>query len=245
MCLEACTAGCRWRCWRSLFRWVSLYVLSTVATSRRYAQEVSQEVNAGLAARLVQDVELMVGRDVAVGALEAIVETLAMMNPDVGLYVLGADSEIVESSLAPLETFLSGTAAYPILGDNPRARAHPKVFSVAAIPGAPGGYLYIVLADEVQDTVAAMVESSTIVRLSVRTGLALLTLVFLAGTLIFTLFTRRLKRLAATMTAFQAEDFAGSALATNPEPAAGDEVDDLNWVFHGLGLRASPNRSPV
>lgn len=101
------------------------------------------------------------------------------------------------------------------------------------------------LADEVQDTVAAMVESSTIVRLSVWTELALLTLVFLAGTLIFTLFTRRLKRLAATMTAFQAEDFAGSALATTPESAAGDEVDDLNWVFHGLGLRASPNRSPV
>lgn len=57
------------------------YVLSTVATSRRYAQEVSQEVNAGLAARLVQDAELMVGRDVAVGALEAIVETLARRTP--------------------------------------------------------------------------------------------------------------------------------------------------------------------
>ena len=115
----------------------------------------------------------------------------------------------------------------------------PKVFSVAPIPtaGPLEGYLYIVLADEAQDTVAAMVESSTIVRLSVGVGLALFVLVFLAGVLSFTFFTRRLKRLAAVMTIFQAGDFAGTTVDIARAPQIGDEVADLNNIFYKMAER--------
>ena len=225
------------------------YVWSTVATSQRYAQEVSQKVGAGLAARLVQEHDLMVGRDVDAAALASIIATLSMTNPGVDLYLLSPTGEILRASpapskvgvqavsLHPIEAFLGGSA-YPILGDNPRVGGGPKIFSVSPIPvsGPLEGYLYIVLADERQDWATAMVRSSTILRLSVWVGLAGLVLVFSAGTLIFTLFTRRLKRLAAVMLRFQEGNFTTSPLHL-PDTRFGDEVDDLTRVFYKMSGR--------
>lgn len=227
------------------------YVWSAVVTSRRYAQEVSQQVNEGMAARLVREHDLMVGKGVDMAALAAMLKSVAMTQPDVDLYVLDPAGKILQASLPlgrlerpsvslePIETFLGGSVAYPLLGDNPRDIAEPKVFSVAPIPaeGPLDGYLYIVLADEVQDSVTAMVESSTIVRLSVWVGLAGLTLVFLAGISMFTLLTRRLKRLAAVMMDFEKRNFEGMTLEPVSTARAGDEVGDLNRVFYSMAAR--------
>lgn len=226
------------------------YVWSTVATSRRYAQEVSQQVNEGLAARLVREHDLMVGKGVDMAALAAMLRSVAMTHPDVDLYVLDSAGKVLQASvplaklerksvsLEPIETFLGGSVAYPVLGDNPRDVERPKVFSVAPIPaeGPLDGYLYIVLADEVQDSVTAMVESSTILRLSVWVGLAGLTLVFSAAVLMFTLLTRRLKRLASVMMDFEKRNFEGMTLPV-PTTRAGDEVADLNRVFYNMAAR--------
>ncbi len=227
------------------------YVWSTVATSRRYAQEVSQQVNAGLALRLVRGHDLMVGKGVDMAALANMLKSLSMTHPDVDLYVLGPVGKVLQASiplrkierlvvsLEPIETFLGRSVVYPILGDNPRDIDRPKVFSVAPIPaeGPLDGYLYIVLADEVQDSVTAMVESSTIIRLSVWVGLAGITLVFLAAVLVFTLLTRRLKRLAAVMMDFEKRNFEGITLKPFPTTRAGDEVADLNRVFYNMAAR--------
>ena len=232
-----------------------LYVWSTVATSRRYAQEVSQQVNMDLAARLVRTHDLMVGDSgvdsrVDAAQLGVVVETLAMTHPDVDLYVLDTSGRILRASLplgrlerqtvslAPVEAVMREPVRYPTLGDNPRDAGQPRVFSVAAVPaeGPPAGYLYIVLADETQDSVAAMVESSTILRLSVRAGLVGLGLAFLAGVLVFTLLTRRLKRLTSVMMAFEARNFEDTTLSA-PAPRVTDEVGDLSRVFYGMATR--------
>ncbi len=227
------------------------YVWSTVATSRRYAQEVSQQVNAGLAARLVREHDLMVGRNVDMKALATILKSLSMTHPDVDLYILNPVGKILRASISlpkleqrvvsldPIETLLDRPVAYPVLGENPRDIDRSTVFSVAPIPaqGPLDGYLYIVLADEVQDSVMAMVESSTIIRLSIWVGLAGLTLVFLSGVLMFTLLTRRLKRLATVMMDFEAKNFEGTALKPALTTDAGDEVQDLNRVFYIMAAR--------
>ncbi len=227
-----------------------LYVASTVATSQRYAQEVSQQVNKDLAARLVRTHDLMVGSGANTAGLSTAVEALSMTHPDVDVYVLGATGGILRASLPadkleqqtvslePVNAVMHASVAYPVLGDNPRDPARPKVFSVAAIPaeGPLEGYLYVVLADEVQDSVAAMVESSTIIRLGIWVGLTGLTLVFLAGISIFTLLTRRLKRLAALMMDFERRDFGGVALRP-VSTRAGDEVGDLDRIFYTMAAR--------
>lgn len=229
----------------------AFYVASTVATSRRYAQEVSQQVNADMAARLVREHGLTSVRDGDAEVLKNKLTTLAATYPDVDFYVLDATGKILQTSLGrqdlaartvalePIKAVMEASVAYPVLGDNPRKTNQPKVFSVAAIPavGALEGYLYIVLADEVQDSVAAMVESSTILRLSIWVGLAGLTLVFLAAILIFTLLTRRLKRLATVMMNFEKRNFEGLTLRHDFTARADDEVGDLSRVFYNMASR--------
>ena len=227
------------------------YVWSTVATSRRYAQEVSQQVNADMAARLVREHGLNIGPDVDPVVLTTMLGFLAATYPDVDFYLLDAAGTVFQASLprqdlerqavslAPIKAVMEKSVSYPVLGDNPREADNPKVFSVAAIPpdGPLEGYLYIVLADEVQDSVAAMVESSTIIRLSVWVGLAGLTLVFLAAVAIFTLLTRRLKRLATAMMDFEKRNFEGLTPKPVTASSANDEVGDLNRVFVNMAAR--------
>ena len=227
------------------------YVWSTVATSRRYAQEVSQQVNADMAARLVREHGLNLGPGGDPVVLTTMLAFLSATYPDVDFYLLDAagtvlqaslpsqDLELQTVSLAPVKAVMEKSVAYPVMGDNPREAKNSKVFSVAAIPpeGPLQGYLYIVLADEVQDSVAAMVESSTIIRLSVWVGLAGLTLVFLAAASIFTLLTRRLKRLTTVMMNFEQRNFAGLTLEPVPNARVDDEVGDLNRVFFNMAAR--------
>lgn len=130
--------------------------------------------------------------------------------------------------LAPIERFLEGDVATLVLGDDPRGadprgddprddtgsaqrRARPpKPFSAARIPadGPLQGFLYVVLSDPAQDSVAQMVRTSYVLNLSLWTGAIVLALVFVAGYLVFRLLTRRVKRLAAVMTAFRDDGFA-------------------------------------
>src|SRR5690606_30692720 len=135
--------------------------------------------------------------------------------------------------LAPIQRFVAGGVDTLVLGDDPRgdspaslradgggsgtdARTDrrrpraPKPFSAARIPseGPLQGYLYVVLSDEAQDSVAQMVRTSYVLNLSLWTGAIVLALVFVAGYLVFRLLTRRVKRLATVMTEFRDDGFA-------------------------------------
>ena len=229
----------------------ALYVWSTVAISQRYVKEVIQEANVGLAGRLVQDYDLMVQRKVNERDFAPVIATLTMTNPTVDLYVLGPGGRILASSvaqgelkrevvpLAPVKTFVQGPIIYPLLGENPRDLTEPRVFSAARIPaqGPLEGYLYIVLANQLHDSAAAMVRSSTIVRLGVWAGLAGLGVIFAAGVLIVTLITRRLKHLAAAMMHFQDSNFTDFTLVPSVQTRYSDEVTNLGHVFNNMAGR--------
>ena len=231
----------------------ALYVWSTVAISQRYVQEVIQEANAGLAQRLVQEYDLMVGRSVDAQAFAPVIATLMMTNPTVDLYILGPKGRIIASSVAqetlkrkvvslvPVKTFIQGPLIYPLLGENPRDATDAKVFSTARIPaqGPLEGYLYIVLANDLHDSAAAMVRNSTIVRLGIWAGLAGLGVIFAAGVLIFTLITRRLKLLTTAMMRFQESNFTDATLIPPMQTRYSDEVTNLGRVFHNMAARMS------
>ncbi len=230
-----------------------LFVLSTLYTARRYHQEISQKVNADLAQRLVQDSNLMVGSSIDSSAFNAVAKSLAMISPGVELYILDPQGTILGASvpaeklkrqavaLGPLERFLSAAASFPISGTDPRSQRRQKVFSASPIPaqGSIEGYLYVLLADEAQDSLSQMIQSSYVLSLSIWSTLALLGLVFVAGWLIFTLLTRRLKRLALAMTAFKDSDFSAQDLLKPVKRPPGDEVEELELVFGDMAQRIS------
>lgn len=234
----------------------SSYAVLTVFTTRRYIQEVNQQLNRGLAEHLVTEKILMEDGRINEAALADVFHMLMVVNPSIELYLLGPGGDIVafsapagtvvreRVSLAPIHRFLSGPAALPILGDDPRSPTSRKVFSVASIaPSAPPsssveGYLYVVLASQEYDSVADLLANSYILRLSL--GIAAGGLVFaLAGGLVgFGFLTRRLRVLSTSMDAFRVRHRQGSPGADGRTiRGSGDEIDVLAASFEEMAGR--------
>jgi signal transduction histidine kinase len=230
----------------------------TLVTSHVYGQQVQQELNRGLARELVE-AQLPLGPDgIRREALDSIFHSLMVINPDIEVYLLDPSGRILEYSappgrvvrqrvsLAPIEELLraqEGEGRFPILGDDPRSPDERKIFSVAPIRERAGGdagaearqqtrhlgYLYVVLAGEQVESMAAMVEGSTIVRLGLWTAAGSVLLALVGGGLLFRRLTRRLRSLAREM-----GEFAGFGAG---RPGRGDEIDQLRRTFHRLTAR--------
>jgi len=224
-------------------------LLLTVRSARGYYQEVTQRQNADVAANLVSEHDLMIGHDVDRARLAAVAKNLAMTNPGVEVYVLDAQGQVLAGSvptaswerstvsLAAVRTFLERPRRYPILGTDPR-RGGRTVFSVAPLTGG-GGYLYVVLTDEMRSGIVRDVQGSTALRFALYGGAGILVLVLAGGALAFFSLTRRLRRLQRAMTAFRGEGTApGTAtVGLAPVPSPRDEIDVLHNDFIALADR--------
>jgi signal transduction histidine kinase len=223
----------------------SLYICLTLMTTRLYYQEVTQKLNRALAQNLVAENMPLRGGHIDRQALQGIFHLLMVINPSIEVYLLDPQGAILAYSappgrvqrqqvaLDPVYRFLRGSSPWPILGDDPRNLTRRKIFSVAPIPpqGALEGYLYIVLTGEEYDSVTQMLQGSYMLRLSVWAAGAGLVFAVGAGLLLFHLLTRRLRKLAATMDAFQQSDVA------DPVPQRGDDIDRLGATFQAMTRR--------
>ena len=228
----------------------ALFVLVTLTTAEQYHQEISQKVSANLANSILQSTNLMIGDVVDTEKLDGLARTLAMTNPNVEIYLVDNTGHIIGSSIAmskleradinvaPLEAFIQNRASFPIKSTNPRTQSGQKVFSAAKLEGGKG-YLYVILADEQQDTIGRAVQNSTVLRLSLWGGVSVLIATFLLGVLGFTLLTRRLRNLTNTMRDFKESDFLNTeTLSASPQPVR-DEIDQLTEVFNDMARRIS------
>ena len=152
-----------------------LYMLLTLYTTRLYFQEVNQKLNRTLAQNLASEASLMKDGQVNEKALKDIFNMLMVVNPNIEVYLLDPNGTILafsappgkvkrqKVSMAPVRSFLNKTAAFPILGDDPRNPKREKVFSTAPIflKSQIQGYLYVILGGEEFDTVAEMLQAVT------------------------------------------------------------------------------------
>jgi signal transduction histidine kinase len=229
-----------------------MYVLLSTFTTRLFIQEGAQRLNRNLAKHLVStNVYIESGRTNQ-KALKASFDMLMDINRNIEVYLLDPVGKVLAYSappdkvrrktvsLEPVTRFLQDAEKLPILGDDPRDPARQKVFSTAAITsnGSLEGYLYIILGSEKSDSVAQMLQGSYILRLSSWVALAGLFFVFAAGLLLFNLLTRRIRRLAAEMSHFQASDFQEAGpLPPSFRETSGDEIDRLREVFGEMSGR--------
>ena len=207
----------------------ALFVALTLYTTRVHLQEANQRLNRDLARHIASGTELFEGGRVRPEAAHSLFDMLMSVHPAIEVYLLDPAGRILaysapsgkvkreQVSLGPVRRFLEGTAAFPIVGDDPRDPARRKTFSAAPIPpvGAPQGYLYIILGGEEADSVSQMLEGSYILRLSLQIGVASLLFALLAGLLLFYRLTVRYRRLA-------------SAVGVSGK---GDEIDRLANAF--------------
>lgn len=214
-------------------------------------QIVTQRLNLRLAEVLVRDMHLPAG-NVDLGLFRRSFDRQMLVNPAIEIYLLDDQGKILANSLpagkvvrqrvslSPLKKFLDDPAALPIMGDDPLDQKRKKIFSVAPLPesGPLHGYLYVVLGGETQDNIAQ------ILRQDYQGTLGLWVIAFgtlvaiLGGLLTFATLTRRLKRLATAIDAFQRNDFASpQGLLQLPVNQSGDEIDRLTAAFNQMASR--------
>lgn len=220
----------------------------TSHTTMRYQQEVTQKLNQDLARHIAREVPLMRGGRVDRARLRELFHQLMMFNPGIELYLLDLDGRILAHSapagrvqrravdLTPVRRFLERPSALPVLGDDPRADAGHKVFSAAPLRSEQGeeGYLYVILGGEDYDSVVHRLRDSYTLQ---QTGWVLglsLALALAAGLALFRWLTRRLRRLAGAIEAFERE---GDPQAASTPGAARDEIDRLSETFGRMALR--------
>jgi len=225
----------------------SALLLLTVRAARGYYQEVTQRQNADVAANLVAQHDLMIGHDVDRAKLAEVTRSLAMTNPGVEVYVLDTQGGVLAGSVPSAELqrravslpavrrFLQGPRRYPVLGTDPR-RGGRTVFSAAPLAGG-GGYLYVVLTDEMRTGIVRDVQGSTALRFALYGGALVLVLVLAGGALAFFSLTRRLRGLQRAMTAFRDAGRESGTVRLAPVPAPRDEIDALRNDFIALASR--------
>ncbi len=125
---------------------------------RLYHLEFDQTVNRDLARSYVEANFLLTDAPLNAATLHRGIRKLAAANPQIDVYLLDNEGQIVAASVPlasltrsqvdmdPVREFLAGRAA-PILGADPRDREHRTVFSAAPfdVADCPGDVLYLVL----------------------------------------------------------------------------------------------------
>jgi len=226
---------------------LAFIVLLGQATDR-YEREVTQQLNASLAAHIADEALLITTEGVDQQAMERVFHMLMVINPNIELYLLNTAGEILAYSappgkvrrssvgLRPIREFLSGSYQAPLLGDDPRDATGRKVFSVAPVEvsGTLTGYLYVILASQQYESVAQLLGGSYVLKTNVLLVATTVGFALIAGLLLFGLLTRRLRRLDRAVDAFRSADFTG----TLPEPRPdGDEIDRLTRSVRDMAER--------
>lgn len=218
-------------------------------STKRYEEEVVQRLNRALASSLVAEDVLLDDGEVNEEALEHIFHTLMIINPSIEVYLLDLEGQVVQHSspgkvrrdsidIEPIKAFMADGADLPILGDDPRDEGRLKIFSASPImvEDRYEGYLYVVLASEAYDSVVQRLQTSHILRLSVVMTLVALVLAGIAGVILFSHLTRRLRILAGVVDSFRRSDFS-TPVRLEKRPGNGDEIDTLTESFEGMSDR--------
>jgi signal transduction histidine kinase len=215
---------------------------------RMYHEELSQRLNASLAMYVVDAEPLISGGNVNNTALAELANRAMVINPTAEIYLLAPDGAILGHAFPPgeiqvqridvdpIHDLLSAARPLPIKGIDPRNPGTRKIFSAFPVvdpdnANGDAGYLYVVLGGSQYEAIATQVSGSDKQRM-VATGIVLLVLAaFVAGTLLFSFLTRRLRKLTADVAAFtEPHPEASNSIGSVAQPR--DEIDQLRNACH-------------
>lgn len=242
---------------RSLYGRIALVFAATIlglgawlgwlsySAAKQHQHEVLQRLSLGLAQHIARQPDLVDPSSADPARTRALFRHLMAVNPNIELYLLDRDGRVLNASvgrgalardridLRPIHA-LSGGAALPILGDNPRHEQGREVFSAASIegPGGIAGYVYIVLLNDMYRDMVAATWQGYILRRSAWIAIIVVMMALAAGLAVFAVITRRLQRLTG-----EVETFAGASVddgADAASPGGGDEIDRLAAAFTSM-----------
>jgi signal transduction histidine kinase len=219
---------------------------------RMYHEELSQRLNSSLAMYVVNAETLISDGVVNHEALSALANRAMVINPTAEIYLLAPDGRILGHALppgeiavdrvdvSPIRDMLSESRPLPIKGTNPRNPGVRKVFSAFPVSDPNdgdrhAGYLYVVLGGSQYEAVAESVAGSDKQRM-VAAGILLLVLAaFVAGVLLFSFLTRRLRRLTTVLSQFTEGHFEADRLVEAVAQPR-DEIDLLQNACNYMAM---------
>lgn len=219
---------------------------------RTYHEELSQRLNSSLAMYVVNAEALINDGVVNHQALSELANRAMVINPTAEIYLLSPDGRILGHALppddvivdrvdvGPIRDLLSESRPLPIKGVNPRNPGVRKVFSAFPVSdphraNSHAGYLYVVLGGSQYEAIAETVSASDKQRMVTTVILLLVLTAFVAGMLLFSLLTRRLRRLTSELSVFTQGSFASDTqIAAVAQPR--DEIDQLRNACNYMAM---------
>ncbi len=210
--------------------------------AKLHQHEVLQRVSLGLAQHIAGQASFVDADGLNSARTDALFRQLMAVNPNIEVYLLDAQGNILRGpidpqpierrqvALQPIRDLLDG-AALPVLGDNPRHTDGREIFSAAPIPGpgGVGGYVYIVLLNDMYRGMVADALQGYVLRSSAWIAAVAVILALVVGLAVFAAITRRLQRVTREVEVFA---HAGQQAAPSRGPRQqGDEIDRLAVAF--------------
>ena len=234
----------------ALMTGVFLFVMRV--SHERYHLQFDQMVNRHLAQRYVATDLLVHQLPVTVQNVVQALRRITAINPNVDVYVLDPGGSILDASatggavvrqrvdLVPIAQFLSGQAAFPLLGDDPTDARHRQVFSAArlSIPDSTAAFLYVVL--NRREEAPGTGRLKEIYALGEDAGVVIAaTLLAFAGSILFLrILTRRLGVLQQDIEHFRDDPFVVlPAAPVQNKRSPDDEIERLRRLFVQLAER--------
>lgn len=221
------------------------YMMST--SSADYLAEMTQKRNVNLAASIAKELEIdPATNELPSEALQNLFHQAMIINPNIKLYMIGHDGEILTASANPgeikvkgidvtrVEAFIHKTDSMPIYGDDPRFPSEPKVFSATSLLNQDNSlhcYLYITLGSE-EKTDSASIRHSYILMVLGRALLVALVVTLVIGFLCVFWLTKDLKRVSSAVRQMEQGDY-----SVRVEAHSSDEVNELALAFNTMASK--------
>ena len=225
------------------------YMRISTYTAQSYLDELQQTLYGGLADSTVVHVKPLVDGKVDTAAIKDIMHSIMVINPSAEVYLLDTEGEIVtymaphkkiklESvDLDPVLQYISPERPRCIKGDDPRHPGIQKIFSAAPIKndGRLEGYLYVILASEEQEAIAAGLYDNYFFRLGATYFAGALLVALALGLIAIWYFTHHLRRISSTVTRFKEGDL--TARIQNPD----GDWKELSETFNSMADTINAN----
>ena len=220
------------------------YIMITTIASKNYFLETTQKLNASVAEYLVKEAPPFKNGEVNEEALGVIMHSMMAVNPSIEVFLLDPEAQILSFvvldskvklkrvDIAPIKDFISTNGSEFILGDDPRSNGYQTIFSATEVieDGKLLGYVYITLASEKFEDVAAGLLGSYWLKLTLNSFLVTMVVALLIALLLTALLTKNLREIVKTVNKFKD----GDLKARMPELKSNSELSVLASTFNQM-----------
>ncbi len=209
------------------------YIIITTIASKNYFLETTQKLNASIADYLIKEAPPFKNGEVNDEALGVIMHSMMAVNPSIEVFLLDPEGEILSFvvldskvklkrvDINPVKEFIKTKGSQFILGDDPRSNGYQTIFSATEVIKNEKllGYVYITLASEKFEEVAAGLLGSYWLKLTLDSFLITMVAALLISLLLTALLTKNLRKIVKTVSKFKDGDLEARipALKTNSE----------------------------